>query len=292
MHDHSHHHHPLPNNERRLFWAILANGLLTIGQIIGGIVSGSLALLADALHNFSDAASLAIAWMAVKIGRKPADQFKTFGYKRAELIAALINLTTLILLGLYLISEAVQKFWEPSPVAGWIMISVAGLALVVDLYTVWLTHSGSKQSLNMRAAFLHNLMDALASIAVMIGGGLILAFEIYWIDPLLTLLIAGYVIYHGARETPRVIHVLMDGTPESVDIPNLISSLEADEAVENVHHVHVRFLDEHRKALEAHIVLSDHKTLDQVKKRLKQRLAEDFEIGHSTLEFELSHCQE
>lgn len=144
---HSHHHHhgdPSEIGERRLWWAVLANMLLTVAQIIGGIISGSLSLVADALHNFSDAASLLIALVAIRIGRKPPDQFKTFGYKRAETIAALINLTTLIIIGLYLCYEAVMRFIMPEEIAGWTVVIVAGIALVVDVFTAALTYSQSK----------------------------------------------------------------------------------------------------------------------------------------------------
>ena len=126
---HGHHHGDLSEiGERRLWWAVSANILLTIAQVIGGILSGSLSLVADALHNFSDAASLLIALVAIRIGRKPPDQFKTFGYKRAETVAALINLTTLIIIGLYLCYEAIMRFITPEPVAGWTVVIVAGIA--------------------------------------------------------------------------------------------------------------------------------------------------------------------
>ena len=157
-HGHSHG-DPSEIGEKRLWWAVAANILLTLAQIIGGIVSGSLSLIADALHNFSDAASLLIALVAIRIGRKPPDQFKTFGYKRAETIAALINLTTLIIIGLYLCYEAIMRFITPEPIAGWTIVIVAAIALVVDIFTALLTYSQSKTSMNIKAAFLHNLTD-------------------------------------------------------------------------------------------------------------------------------------
>jgi len=144
-HGHHHHHSDLSEiGERRLWWAVVANMVLTFAQIIGGIVSGSLSLVADALHNFSDAASLLIALVAIKLGKKPADQFKTFGYKRAETIAALINLTTLIIIGLYLCYESIMRFITPEPIAGWTVVIVAGVALIVDVFTAFLTFSQSK----------------------------------------------------------------------------------------------------------------------------------------------------
>jgi len=293
-HGHHHHHHhgdPSEIGERRLCWAVGANLLLTVAQVIGGIVSGSLSLIADALHNFSDAASLLIALVAIRIGKKPPDQFKTFGYKRAETIAALINLTTLIIIGLYLCYEAIMRFIVPEPIAGWMVVIVAGIALIVDVFTALLTYSQSKNSMNMRAAFLHNLTDALASVGVIIAGSLILLYGWVWTDAAMTLLIAGYVLYQGFSEIPKVIHLLMEGTPEGISLDAVTLAMQANENVSNVHHVHIWQLDEHRNALEAHVVLNENANMDEVKTALKAILHDKFEIEHSTLEFENQNCE-
>ncbi|MAE51114.1 MAG: cation transporter [Micavibrio sp.] len=294
-HNHHHHHHIDTSNmsERRLMWAVMANVALTAVQVIGGVVSGSLSLIADALHNFSDAASLMIALVAVRIGRRPADQVKTFGYKRAETIAALINLTTLVLLGLYLIFEAVQRFYAPEPIAGWIVIWVAGLALAVDLLTAFLTYAQSKDSMNMRAAFLHNMTDALASVGVILAGTLILLYDWVWVDAAMTLVISAYVLWHGYIEFPQVVHLLMEGTPEDIAIDEVIAAMEDNEGVSDVHHVHIWRLDEKRNALEAHVVLNaamPFQRMDEIKRELKVMLHERFHIDHSTLEFEIVKC--
>ena len=291
-HHHHHHHHGDPSemSEKKLRWAIGANVLLTLAQVIGGIVSGSLSLIADALHNFSDAASLLIALVAIRIGRKPADQYKTFGYKRAETVAALINLTTLIIIGLYLCYEAIVRFFAPQEIIGWTVVIVAGVALFVDVFTAILTYSQSKNSMNMRAAFLHNVTDAMASVGVIIAGTLIILFGWVWTDALMTLIIAGYVLWHGLSEIPKVIHLLMEGTPEGIDIDTIIAAMEEEEGVSDVHHVHIWRLDEKRNALEAHVVLSNEADMDGVKYTLKRKLKDRFEIGHSTLEFENTKC--
>ena len=288
---HNHHHgDPSKIGERRLWWAVAANMLLTVAQVVGGILSGSLSLVADALHNFSDAASLLIALVAIRIGRRPADQFKTFGYKRAETVAALINLTTLIIIGLYLCYEAVMRFITPEPVAGWMVVIVAGVALVVDVFTALLTYSQSKTSMNIKAAFLHNVTDALASIGVIITGTLILLYGWIWTDAAMTLIISGYVLWQGFTEIPKVIPLLMEGAPEGMDVKDIITAMETESGVANVHHVHVWQLDEHRNALEAHVVLSEQTDMDELKSRLKQVLHDKFEIEHSTLEFERKNC--
>ena len=290
MGHHHHHHHGDPSEigERRLWWAVGANMLLTAAQVVGGVVSGSLSLIADALHNFSDAAALLIALVAIRIGRKPPDQFKTFGYKRAETVAALINLTTLIIIGLYLCYEAIMRFITPEPIAGWTIVIVAGIALVVDVFTALLTYSQSKNSMNIRAAFLHNVTDALASIGVIIAGTLILLYGWVWTDAAMTLLIAGYVLYQGITEIPKAIHLLMEGTPEDINVGDVITKMEAVNGVQNVHHVHIWQLDEQRNALEAHVVIQSDTNIETIKQNLKGMLDTSFSIDHSTLEFEIN----
>ncbi len=289
-HDHHHHHDTDSMNDRRLIWAIIINMLLTLAQIIGGIASGSLALIADALHNFSDAASLLIAWVARKIGRQPPDYFKTFGFKRAEVIAALINLVILVIVGLYLIYEALWRFYEPQAIEGWMVIVVASVALVIDIATAMLTYSMSKDSLNIRAAFLHNVSDALASVGVIIAGSLILLYGWYWTDTVLTLLIAGYVLYQASTLLPSTLHILMEGTPENIAIEDVITLMESIDGVSNIHHIHLWQLDEHKNALEAHVLIDDFDQLEHNKKALKAALEKEFSIIHSTLEFETDHC--
>jgi cobalt-zinc-cadmium efflux system protein len=286
--EHAHTHNTEAMGDRRLAGAVSINVLLTVVQITGGVLSGSLSLIADALHNLSDAASLGIALFARKIGRKPADQFKTFGYRRAEVIAALINLTTLIMIGFYLIYEAVWRFIEPKEIEGWTVIIVAGFALVVDVVTAALTYAMSRKSMNIKAAFLHNLSDALGSVGVIVAGTLILLYGWYWMDTVLTLAIAGYVLWQGFTMLPETIHLLMEGTPAHLSIEDVIEAMEKVAGVENVHHVHIWQLDERRNAMEAHVVSSVDQLADieQTKAALKKLLAERFSVEHSTLEFE------
>lgn len=288
--NHRHNHNTENIKDRQLIAAVVVNVLLTVVQVIGGIVSGSLSLIADALHNLSDAVSLGIALFARKIGYKSPDEFKTFGYKRAEVIAALINLTILIVIGLYLIYEAFWRLVEPQEIEGWTVIIVAGVALVVDIITALLTYSMLKKSMNIKAAFLHNISDALASIGVIIAGTLILLYNWYWVDTILTLLIAGYVLWQGFTMLPETIHLLMEGTPEHISIDEVIVLMKEVDGVDDVHHVHVWQLDEHRNALEAHVVSNVNKITDieKIKISLKRLLSSKFNIEHSTLEFEHS----
>ena len=287
MSGHIHHHHA-PESDRGLILAVWINFFLTFAQVIGGVISGSLSLIADALHNLSDAASLGIALFARKISRKPADEFKSFGYQRAEVIAALINLTLLIVVSLYLVYEAVWRIIEPQAVTGWIIVAVAGIALIVDMITAMITFRMSKNNMNMKAAFLHNLSDALASISVVIAGILIIFYQWYWVDTLLTFLIAGFVLWQGIVMLPKTIHLLMEGTPENLELKDIQSVIEQVEGVEEIHHVHVWSLDEKRIAFEAHVVVSaeDLKVVELIKGKVKLALNEEFNISHSTLEFE------
>lgn len=290
-------HHHTPESDRGLLVAVFINILLTLAQVIGGIISGSLSLIADALHNLSDAASLGIALFARTISRKPADKAKSFGYQRAEVIAALINLTLLITVSLYLIYEAVWRILEPQIVTGLIVVVVAGVAFVVDMVTALITFKMSKNSLNMKAAFLHNLADALTSIGVIIAGALILLYQWYWVDTLLTFLIAGFVFWQGIIMLPKTIHLLMEGTPENLSSEEIKASMEEAKDVEEVHHIHIWNLDEHRIALEAHVVVATNELqeVEVIKRKLKEILKDRFKITHSTLEFEHfinSDCEE
>tara|TARA_R110002110_G_scaffold179197_2_gene384574 strand:+ start:1702 stop:2625 length:924 start_codon:yes stop_codon:yes gene_type:complete len=283
-----HDHGQKDKSDSWLVWAVVINVLLTVAQVIGGVVSGSLSLVADALHNLSDAGALGLALVARRIARRPADENKTFGYGRAEIIGALINLTTLIIIGLYLVYEAIMRYFEPQEIAGWIVVIVAGIALVIDIGTAALTYSLSRRSLNVRAAFLHNVSDALASVGVIFAGTLIILYDLYIADTIVTILIAGYVLYQGFSSLPRVIDILMQGAPPDIDRADVVAALEQVDGVVGVHHVHIWEIDEHRRSLEGHVVvaITEFVKLDKIKAALKERLRADFNIDHSTLEFE------
>ncbi|MCK0169740.1 cation diffusion facilitator family transporter [Aliiroseovarius sp. S1123] len=288
-HGHHHHHHIDPEaGDLRVGLAVAANVLLTLAQIVGGLLSGSVALIADAIHNLSDAASLAIAFFARKIARRPTDGTMTFGYKRVELVAALINLTTLIVIGIYLAYEGVMRFFNPPEVAGWLVIIVAGIALVVDAVTALLTWRMAKDSANIRAAFLHNVADALGSVAVIVVGVLIVAFDWHLADPIATLGIAAYVIWMGLSELKGVAHILMLGAPQGIDVEEVLSGMETVPGVENVHHLHLWQISEDVISLEAHVVVSGGGWSDvlPVKAAVKAHLVDRWGIAHVTLDIE------
>jgi cobalt-zinc-cadmium efflux system protein len=286
-HDHGHHHHIDPEaGDVRVAAAVAINLCLTVAQFVGGLVAGSLALVADAIHNLSDALSLIIAFAARRIARRPADDTMTFGYGRAEVVAALVNLTTLIVIGLFLVYEGITRLFDPPEVEGWIVVVLAGVALVVDLATVLLTIRMAKTSMNIRAAFLHNLADALGSVAVIVAGTLILLYDWRLVDPIVTLGISAYILWHAGSELPPVIRLLMLGAPGSLDTEAVRGALSEIEGVRDVHHVHLWQIDEDRSTVEAHLVVSDLTNGPAICRAAKGVLQERFAIGHSTLEVE------
>jgi len=290
-HTHHHHHNVEDVGIKRLTLAVIINLLLTLAQIVGGILSGSLALIADALHNLSDASSLVIALIARKISTKEHNDSMTFGYKRAEVIAAFTNLITLVIVGIYLIYEAFWRFYQPAPIAGWMVIIVATIALFIDVVTAFLTHSVSKNSINMRVTFLHNLSDAFASLAVIISGILILNYNLYIVDTILTLLIASYVLYQAYTMLPQTINILMQGTPKNIAVEDVKKSVESINGISNIHHIHLWQMDEHHNSLEAHVVIDKLEDMLALKRSIKELLEKQFAIKHSTLEFELTNCK-
>ena len=288
---HDHHHIDPEAGDRRVFAAIAVNMGLTVAQIVGGIVSGSLALIADALHNFSDAISLIIAFAARKIARRPRDADMTFGYGRVEVVAALINYTTLIVIGIYLLYEAAMRFADPQPVEGWLIVIIAGIALIVDAATALLTYTMSKSSVNIRAAFLHNVADALGSIAVIVAGTLILLYDWRLVDPIVTVMIAGYILWQSFREIGPVIRILMLGSPPEIETRGVLDAMRDVPGVTGIHHAHFWQMDEHRAALDAHVVIEEGRwdEADAIKERIKTKLADAFGIDHTTLELECAH---
>lgn len=287
MHDHHHHHEDL--SDRRLLWTVALNVALTLVEIVAGVISGSLALIADAMHNLGDAGALVVAWVARRVSRRGPDARFSFGYQRAELIGAFLNLTALLAVSLFLAVEAVDRFRQPESIeTTWVFVA-ASAALVVDLATVVVLWSMSRGSMNVRAAFLHNLSDGAASFFVILGAVAIEVWGWLWIDPLLTLLLALWIAYSALGMLRRTVAILMQAVPPDIVLSEIQESLERVEGVLRAHHIHVWELDEHRRAAEAHIVVADDwriTELDPVRRALHEMLKERFGISHTCLEFE------
>ena len=285
-HDHSH--VDASMSDRRLVFSLVLNLLLTIFEVIAGLLSGSLALVADAVHNLSDCGTFVIALIARRIGRRPSDDRRTFGYRRAEIIGALINLTMLVITSLYLIYEAIERYFSPHPVDGWIMVIAAAVALAINAGTAALLHAMSRGNMNVRAAYLHNLGDSLSSLGVILAGILILWFGFLRADSIITLAVSVYILWQSIPDLKRSIHILMEGAPADVNIDELMNAMQSVDGVAEVHHLHIWELDEHERALEAHVVVKT-THLDQwvaIKQQLKQQLGDRFHVHHSTLELE------
>jgi cobalt-zinc-cadmium efflux system protein len=291
-HNHQHHHNVKDHSIWKLWAAIFFNLAITIAQVVGGLLSNSLALLSDAIHNLSDTVSLGITLVARKISTKGANPSKTFGYKRAEIIGAFINLITLVIVALFLIKEGVERFFDPQPIDGYIMLWVAMVGLVGNFATAALLWKDSRDSLNMRSAFIHILSDGLSSVGVIIGGLLILQYEWYVVDTILTVIIGIYILWHSYHMLSETINILMEAKPEGIDISELTQSMKEVDKVCDVHHVHVWRLDENSTLLESHVVIEkeDIAHMESIKSCLKKMLYDEFKINHSTLEFEFEPC--
>lgn len=272
---------------KRLLVALVLNLGITAAQVVGALVSGSLSLLADAAHNGSDAVSLGIAYGAWRLGGRPADARHTFGHRRAETIGALINLTTLLVIGLYLIYRAVDRFLAPEPVQGWTMVIVGGIAFLEDAASVYVLRH-DRGNLNVRSAIIHLVADTLSTIGVIVGGALILLAGLTWIDPAITALIALYVIVYGYREMRRAIGAIMDSAPRDLSVGEVAEAIAAVDGVDVVHHVHLWQPDEERVALEAHVGVSerDLAAAGVIRDRIKRLLRERFQVDHATVELE------
>lgn len=288
-----HDHDPATGN-KRLGISIGLNLAITLAEVVGGLLSGSLALLSDAMHNLNDTASLGVSYLARRLGKRPPDPERSYGYRRAEILGAFVNLIVLVVIGLVLIKEAITRYLTPRDVNAPIMLAVAVIGLLANIATAFLLHRDAQNSLNLRSAFLHITVDAISSVAVIAGGVAILWTGAHWIDPLLTLLIAGYIISQSIGMLRETGHILMEGTPTQLRIPEVRDRMMRMDAVQDVHHLHLWSLDEHTVLLDAHVAVqpSDILQLEQIKSGLKDLLARELNIRHSTLEFELqgSRC--
>ena len=271
----------------RLLLALVLNVVITVAQIIGGIISGSLALLSDALHNFSDVSALAISYIAQKISSKRATRFGTFGYKRAEIIAALFNSSVLVGIGLYLIYESVIRFYNPQPIVSSLVMALGALGVVVNGGSIWLLEAEAEGSMNIRAAYLHLLGDTLTSVAVVAGGAAIHLWQIYWVDPLISILIALYLIFASVSLIRESTAILMEFAPKGVDIGEIAEEVSKIPDIENIHRIHLWRLGDREIFLQAHLDFSRNLTLKETTRRIEEvekMLKERFGITHVVLQ--------
>jgi cobalt-zinc-cadmium efflux system protein len=290
-HSHNHSHDDLKG--RNLIISIFLNIVITVAQVIGGLLSGSLSLLSDALHNFSDVISLIISYIANRLSKRKASLQKTFGYKRAEILAAFINAATLIIVAILLIIEAVKRFKNPQEIESNVVIWLSLVAILGNGFSVLLLKKDSETNMNMKSAYLHLLTDMMASVAVFIGGLLMKYFQLFWVDSVLTFAIALYLIYMGYDLLKDSFKVLMLFTPDQILVEDIVKDIQQIGAIKNVHHVHIWQLNEDEIHLEAHIDFEENITLSQfdvILHNVEEMVFYNFGINHVNIQPEYGKC--
>lgn len=292
--EHHHEHHAGVKGGRLLTVTVL-NLVISLAEIIGGVLSNSLSLISDALHNLSDGLAVFIAWIANLVSKKPSNSKRTFGYKRIEILAAFLNALILIGISIYLFYEAVLRIIEPEPIKGLLMLIVAIIGLIANLAAVLLLRTDSKKNINVKAAYLHLLGDTLTSVAVIAGGILIYFFNIFWIDPIITILIGIYIIIQTWSILKQTVDILMQGTPPGIDLEMIRQDLEQIPEIANIHHVHLWNLDDQSIHFECHVDLSENSRLSETESiyfRIEKILKEKYQVSHLTIQFEYQRCDD
>lgn len=288
-HEHGHEH-----TGRNLAITVVLNSIITVGQFAGGIISGSLALISDAIHNLSDVISVILAYVAHRISLRPQSGKSTFGYKRAEILAAFLNAITLIAISVYLLFEAGERFLNPKEVDYQWMFWLGLLGLIANGLSVLILHRNKEENLNIRAAYLHLIGDALTSLAVIAGAVFIWLFDVYWIDPLVTVLISIYIFIHTFSILKESVGILMQFAPPEIDQAEVINELKKLDEIGGVHHVHIWQLADHQIYFEAHLVLKSNLTISEtheVTQKAKRLLNSRFHINHTTFQYESISCE-
>ena len=292
-HSHNHSHSREELKGRPLLISIFLNILITVAQVIGGLISGSLALLSDALHNFSDVLSLIVSYIANLLAKKEASIKRTFDYKRAEILAAFINAATLIIVAIILIIEAIERFQNPQVIESNLVIWLSLLGIIANGISVLLLKRDADVNMNMRSAYLHLLTDMMASVAVLIGGLLMKFYQMFWVDSALTLAIALYLIWVGYDLLKNSFKVLMLFTPEDIQVKDIVKELHQLNEIKNVHHIHIWQLNEDEIHLEAHIDFNEDILLSQfdiILHNIEELLFHKFEINHINIQPEFGKC--
>jgi len=282
------HHHPVSN--RNLGLAILLNAGITMAEAIGGIISGSIALLSDAAHNFSDVISLIISWFANRLSKKEATERQTFGFRRSEILAAFINSATLIIISVIIIIEAIKRLLNPAPLSANLMIWLAFASIIVNGSSALFIRRDSRNNINMRSAYLHLFGDMLTSAAVLAGGFAIKYLGWNWTDPVFSLAIAIYLLWLSRGIFISSLRIIMQFTPDDIDVRKIACLIENIPGVKNIHHVHIWQINEHDLMFEAHIdMLEDIKVsgFEAILEEIEAVLARN-NIRHSTIQPEFS----
>ncbi|MCD8187015.1 MAG: cation diffusion facilitator family transporter [Rikenellaceae bacterium] len=294
-HRHSHTHaHSAEKQGKKLLWVTVINVGILVLEILGGWLSNSLALLFDAVHKLEDSFSLVVAFLANRLGNKQADFRKTFGYKRVEILAALFNALLLVGICVFLVVEAYERFLNPEPIRGGLMLIVTLIGLIADWVCVLMLQRNKNKNINVKAAYLHLLGDTLSSVAVIAGGITILLWGIEWVDPVVTVLVCLYLIYHTWGVLKESVDILMQAAPSDLDPREIQQKLEAVPEVSDIHHIHIWRLTDRRLYFECHVNVSrnmDMIRMQAIRQKLETILRRDFHVDHTTLQFEYRCCQ-
>ena len=290
-HDEHHHHHV---SGRKLLWSILLNSLITIAQIIGGLASGSLAVLSDAFHNLSDVLGLIVSYYAHKIVHKPHDYHRTFGFKRAEIIAGLFNASLLLGVSIYLIVEAINRFEHPQIVNGNWVVFLASLGVFANGLSAYFLHNDAHNNLNIRSAYLHLMGDLMSSVAVLVGGFIMMSSHLYWIDAALSIMISLYLIKSSYAIVVETIEMLMQFAPKHIKIEEVIKRALEFEEIDNIHHIHIWQLNDSTVFLEAHVKFKQDLLISQTNEILDKLECSlnSYGINHITLQPVLENMNE
>ena len=292
-HGHGHGYGHIDLNSKNLLIATVLNLIITVAEVIGGLLSNSLALLSDAIHNLGDTFAIILAWIANKISKRSANNQKTFGYKRVEILAALFNASVLIVIIVFLFREAIVRFQNPEPIKGLLMFSVATIGLIANLIAVLLLRKDAHKNINIKAAYLHLLGDTVSSVAVIVGSVLIYFYKIYWIDPVLTILIGVYILKETFSILKQSLDILMQATPKNIKLDEIQVALHQVKEIDNIHHVHIWNLNDSQVHFECHVDVSEDMRISQteeLQKKIENILAHRFEINHVTIQFEYNCC--
>lgn len=297
-HDHDHDEHGHSHDQtklsgRKIFWVTVLNLSITLTEVVGGIISGSLALLSDSLHNLSDTVAIAMSYVANKVAQRPKNQRKTFGYKRAEILAAFVNATVLLAISGFLIIEAIRRWRNPETIDGTLMIIVATIGLVANLVSVYLLEKDSHSNLNIKSSYLHLLSDTISSVGVVVGGLAIKFLGWVWIDPLVTILISLYILRETWLIIRKTVDILMQSSAE-LDYEAIKQDIESIEHINNIHHIHTWLIDEHTIHFEAHLDMDDMSLCEAqvITGLIEQKLIQDYGVSHVTLQSEVNVCHD
>ncbi|AEG39730.1 cation diffusion facilitator family transporter [Lactobacillus kefiranofaciens] len=273
---------------KRYVFVTLLNVVITIAEFLGGILSGSLALLSDAVHNLSDVGAIILSFVAHLISRRSRNTKKTFGYDRAEILAAFTNGVILIVISVVLFVEAIQRFWKPEHIHGGIMLVVSIIGLLANVISMLAMHRDAKGNLNVRSTFIHMLSDALSSVAVVIGAVFIYFWNVTWLDPVLTILVSLFVLHEAYEITMKAANVLMESNPD-VDLAEVNKIVLSFPVVQNIHHVHVWRYSDDFIMMDAHINVDRNLHADELEnlyQKIGKKLKQELGINHVTLQAE------